>query len=210
MTDTAEWQCIHTVGFPANRQTRKGFMYYWQVMRRVAARDGDVYGEMTEHRRIFVLFIVNLTVLGLIYGVASAGLSQVVLARLSAGSAGARFSPLAVTVVGVLAVYLLHGASALFVWVFCRGLGGRSRLTPYYLNMGVAGIALWPVAPAVACVQVGLGGAYLVAAVFMAGAWGAAVQYAAVQAASGLSHAKMTAAVIATLTYIGCFLYLWI
>lgn len=210
MTDTAEWQCTHTVSVPVTRQWRNRVMRYWQMMLRVLSCDTDVFTELADGQRLFAAGVLNLSVLGLLYGMTSAGLSRTVLAQMPTGGEAISYSPLAVTVVGLLAVYLLLGASALFMWVSCRGLGGHPQLSIHYLNMSVACIALWPAAPAVACLQVGLGGLPVMVAAALAGMYGAAVMIAALKAASGLSNIKMAVAVIGTLIYTGCFLYLWI
>jgi hypothetical protein len=210
MTDAAEWQCIHTAGAPAPRQEMNTIARYMQTMLRVLACDSGAYNELAGGKRLFATGILNLTVLGLLYGMTSAGLSSVVLGQVPSGGEVGSFSTLAVTVVGLLAVYLLLGAAALVMWVSCRGLGGRPQLSPHYLNMSVACIALWPAAPAVACLQVGLGGFPLTVAAAGAGLYGVAAMISALKAASGLSNWKMAAALIGALIYSGCFLYLWI
>jgi hypothetical protein len=170
---------------------------------------GGAFTELARRQMLFAAGIANLAVLGLLYGLTGAGVSHLVLARLD-GGAGAAFSPLAVTVVGLVAVFLIHGAAVLFLWVFCRGLGGRRQLAPHYLNMAAACIALWPAAPAVVLFQAGLGGVAALAVAALFGAWGGAVLMVAVRAASGLSPVKTAVAVTAALIYAGCFLYLWI
>lgn len=207
MNETAEWECIHTVGGADGPGVGRAVTRYGRTALRIMAGDATVYRELATRGMLPRIGIIHLSILGLLYGFAGAVLSGAVLA--SAQPGGIAFSPLAVAVVGVLVVFLIHGAAALFFWVFCRGLGGHAGLAPYYLSTAAAAMVLWPAAPAMACIQVGLGGVPLMAATAFVAAWGAAVAMTAIRAASGLSAAKMVVAVLATALYVGCFLYLW-
>jgi len=184
----------------------KAPMSYLDDMKRLLRLDGGAYADIMNRQRSLRYTVINVMVLGLIYGAASLYFSSEVLAR--SGVSDSPYNAMLVVMVGVSVAFLVHGAAALFIWVFCRALGGCPQFLPPYLNLGAAAIAAWPLAPFAARLQVApnvlSGAAALVAAVYAL-----SVGYTAVQAAAGLSRGKMLVCAIATLIYAGCFLYLW-
>jgi len=150
---------------------------------------------------------VNVLILGLIYGLAAIYFSQPVLNGSS--SAGAGYNTLLILMVGATVAFLMHAGAALFLWVFCRGIGGSPLFGPVYIGLGAAAIAFWPVAPGLAALQAGCLGPVLAVFTLAAVINAAAVVYAALRTVTGLSHLKMTIAAVVSLIYIACFMYLW-
>jgi hypothetical protein len=169
--------------------------------------DGGVYAEITARNLALRYSVINVALLGLIYGAAALHFSRPVLER--SGAFEGHYNPLLVVMVGVSLAFLMHGGAALFIWVFCRALGGCAIFMGPYLNLGAAAIAVWPMAPLVALLQVEPAGFTAWAATLASAAYAIAVGYTAVQAAAGLSRLKMFLCAAATLFYVACFLYLW-
>lgn len=182
-------------------------MAYLDDMKRLLGLDGTVFAEFGAGNRALRYTVLNVSLLGLIYGTATLYFSRQVLAQ--SGVANGHYNALVVVMVGLSVAFLMHGAAALFVWVFCRALGGCPDFLPPYLNLGAAAIALWPLAPLVARLQAFPPNPVIWAATLAAAAYALAAGYTAVQAAAGLSRGKMVLCGLATLGYIACFLYLW-
>ena len=81
---------------------------------------------------------------------------------------------------------------------------------PPYLSLGVAAIALWPLAPAVSALQIGPGGKDTWAYVVVMALYAGAVAYMGLHQASGLSRFKMAVVGVVSIINVGCFLYLWL
>jgi len=150
---------------------------------------------------------VNVMIFGLIYGLAAIYFSQPVLGATS--QAGAGYNTLLILMVGASVAFLMHAGAALFLWVFCRGIGGNPLFSPVYMGLGAAAIAFWPLAPGLAALQAGFMGPALAIFTLAAAVNAAAVVYTAIRTVAGLSHLKMTIASVAALIYISCFMYLW-
>ena len=176
-------------------------------MRRILFLDASVYTEISSAALRYC--VVNVTVVGLIYGISAVWFSERLIAQ-AGGPATWNFNPLVVILAGASIAFLLHGGAALFFWVFCRGIGGRPAFLPLYLNMGVAAISYWPLAPVTAAYQSGGTGPAGHLYTIIAAAYALSVTFIAVKQSSGLSHVKALVAVAACIIYIGCFLYLWI
>ena len=183
-------------------------MKYVEHMIQVLKMDSTVYQVLASIRLPLRYAMINVTLLGLIYGVASIQFATALLARQP--GAAASFNPLMIFMAGLSIAFFMHGGLSLFVWVFCRGMGGNEQFMPTYLAIGIAAIGLWPLAPALSAFQSGAFGAVLAGYVMVATLYGASVIVVAVRAASGLSTVKMALAAAATVGYVGCFLYLWL
>ncbi|BBO76399.1 hypothetical protein DSCW_38160 [Desulfosarcina widdelii] len=183
-------------------------MDYLRHMMRILKLDATVYDELAAGGLPMRYCMINVTVLGLIYGLASTQFAKQLLA--AKPDAAVAFNPLMILMVGISIAFFMHGGLSLFVWVFCRGIGGNPQFMPTYLYIGMSALALWPLAPAVSAFQAGLTGGALNGYAAAAVLYGAAVIFVAVKAASQLSPVKMTLAALATMVYIGCFLYLWL
>jgi hypothetical protein len=144
--------------------------------------------------------IGHVSVLGLIYGGTAAWLSRDLLQ-------GRRLFQL--TLAGVPVAFLMHAGAALFLWVFLKALGGKASFLSAYFLMGVAAISLWIFAPFLAMIQVRPPSTILLGAFVLTGVYGLAATARTIQQAFALSNTRMTIALSAAVTYIGCFLYLW-
>lgn len=187
---------------------KEAAMIYFQHMMRILKLDGTVFNELAPTRLPMRYTILNVSLLGLIYGMASIQFARTMLA--GRPDAAVSFNPLMILMVSVSIAFFMHGGLSLFVWVFCRGIGGSPQFLPAYLNIGTAAIAFWPLAPVVSALQSGASQAGLTACLVIAGGYAASVVFVAVKAASGLTAVKMSLAAVATVVYVGCFLYLWL
>jgi hypothetical protein len=176
---------------------------YFNDMTAVLRLDAEVWPRLGQSRRALHYTVANVLSLGLIYG-----LSVLVFGRRLLDP-GATFNPLLIMMVGISVAFLVHGGAALYIWMFCRGIGGTAAFFPFYLHVGVAAIGFWFAAPAVALAQTGARGPalwlYLAASFFYA----LAVLYPAVRQAAALSNRRMAIAAVLTLIFVGCLLYLW-
>jgi hypothetical protein len=179
-------------------------MTYFTDMMAVLRLDASVWTRIAPSRKVLYYTMANVLSLGLIYG-----LSVLVFGRRLL-EPGATFNPLLIMMVGVSVAFLVHGGAALYIWMFCRGIGGTAAFFPFYFHVGVAAIGFWFAAPAVALVQSGVrnGPVWLYLAISLV--YGFAVLYPAVRQASRLSHVRLAGAFALTFVFVGCFLYLWV
>jgi hypothetical protein len=175
-------------------------------MRQVLAWRSGVYATIAAASRALRYCVVNVSLLGLVYGSSALYLSGAVVGN---GGGPTQFNPPMILMAGMSVAFLMHGGAALFCWVFCRGIGGNPFFMPIYLNLGIAAMALLPLAPALAALQAGVRGGPLLVYTGVATLYAAGVLYTAMRQAAGLAHWKMALAAAAALIYIGCFLYLW-
>ncbi len=183
-------------------------MAYPRDLWRVLTLDGSVYADLHARNRALAVCVAHVALLGLIYGAASAHFGRQVLA--AGGDPAAAFNPLFIVLMGVSLGFLMHAGAALFVWVFCRGLGGCAGFMPPYLNLGIAAAAAWPLAPVLVALQAGGASSWLTAGGWLLAGYAALAAFVAVRAAAQLTPLRMALAAVATLIYIACFLYLWV
>jgi len=186
------------------------FTSYPRHMLQLLALDSAAVRDLFKQGLALGYCSVNVLIFGLIYGFSAIYFSQPVLGQNGGPAAGATFSPLIILMVGASVAFLMHAGAALFLWVFCRGIGGSQLFSPVYLGMGAAAIAFWPVAPGMAALQAGCLGPVLALFSLAAALYTAAVVYVTIREVSGLSHPKMAIAFLVTFIYIGCFMYLWV
>lgn len=186
---------------------RRLIALYPRHMLKLLSLKGTVMRDIFEKGLALPYCSANVLVLGLIYGLAAIYFSQPLLNGSS--SAGAGYNALLILMVGATVAFLMHAGAALFLWVFCRGIGGSPLFGPVYMGLGAAAIAFWPVAPGLAALQAGCLGPVLAVFTLVAAVNAAAVVYAALRTVTGLSHLKMTIAAVVSLIYIACFMYLW-
>ena len=184
-------------------------MIYFYHMPRVLRLDASVYRDIYSRNAALWYCVINVLGLGLIYGLVSVYFSSHVLDQMAQQGA-VSVSRLVILLVGLSVAFLMHGGAALFIWVFCKALGGCRQFMPPYLNLGISAIALWPVAPALSALQSGYRDPALLIYLAVVLPYAAAVMYVAIREVSQLSTVKMIAAAVLTVVYIGCFLYLWL
>lgn len=152
--------------------------------------------------------ILNLVILGLIYGCSAAFFSRLVLSQ--KGFDIDSFNAVKIIIAGVPAAFLLHAGAALFIWVFLRAIGGKANFIMSYFHIGVAAISLWPLAPVVAALQTGSQQPLMWGLAFIFTGYAFALSVRVIKASFQLSCIRMTIATTVTVIYIGCFLYLWV
>ncbi len=183
-------------------------MNYFLRMKRLLTLDGTVYEEIFNQNMALRYCVVNVLIAGLIYSVSSIQFSKMLLKDSNTlGQVG--FNPIVVIMVGMSVAFLMHAGAALFIWVFCRGIGGCPQFMIPYLNLGIASIIIWPLAPAFSALSAGITEWPLYVYTAIVSVYALRVGYISVKCASGLSDKKMIIAAVATLIYVGCFLYLW-
>ena len=181
-------------------------MTYLSAMLQLLTLRSEVYARIAGAGRTLRYCVVNVSLLGLLYGASAFYLSGFALE----GAAGpVRVNPLMILMAGMSVAFLMHGGAALFFWVFSRGIGGNPLFMPIYLNLGIAALALFPLAPALAALQAGVRSGGVLVYTTVGTIYAAAVLYVAMRQAANLAHWKMALAVAAAVIYIGCFLYLW-
>lgn len=185
-------------------------MKYFPAMQSVLALDESIYGRIMVHEASIRYSTINVGIFGLIHAVSSLLFSRTLLS-----GEGLPYTPDGATqafmvLMGIAVAFLLHGGAGLFFWAFARGVGGRTAFLPVYFNLGIAFIGLWPLAPILAALQVQWGSPLLYGATLLASGYGLLVIFGAVKNAAGLSLLRMALAMLLTISYIGCFLYLWL
>lgn len=184
-------------------------MNYIQHMTRVLKFEEDVYREIITSNKLSLWYTsLNVSILGIIYGLSSIHFSRYILSPETTEDISFQIK-LMLVLIGVSLSFLIHGALSLFVWVFSRGFGGSTFFLPVYLALGIAYIALWPLAPALAAFQVEIGGVLIHIYSLAVILYGITVMFHAIKSASGLPFNRMLVVIVVVIIYIGCFMYLW-
>ena len=151
--------------------------------------------------------IINVLVLGLIYGGAASLFSRMVLVQ--RGFDPETFNAAKIILAGIPVAFFMHAGASLFIWVFLKAMGGRANFMVAYFHIGAGAIALWPVAPFAAVLQIGVSNPLLIGLTLALSLYAFAANFRVIQKAFSLSGPRMALATGVTLMYIGCFLYLW-
>ena len=159
-------------------------------------------------KRLQYYAIINVLVLGVIYGCSAALFSRAIL--LENGFDATAYNPLKIIVAGIPVAFFMHAGAALFIWVFLKAMGGKANFLTSYFYIGMAAISLWVVAPFVAALQIGTTSVGITVLTGIFSLYALAVNIKVIKAAFQLSFIKMTIASSVTLMYISCFLYLWV
>ncbi len=159
-------------------------------------------------KRLQYYAILNVLILGLIYGCSAALFSRVIL--MDNGFDATAYNPLKIIIAGIPVAFFMHAGAALFIWVFLRAIGGKANFLTSYFYIGVAAISLWLVAPFVAFFQIGATSIVITILTAIFALYAFAVNVKVIKATFQLSTLKMTIATSVTLMYISCFLYLWV
>lgn len=183
-------------------------MNYFTRMKRLLLLDETVYRELVERKLMQQYCIINVSIAGIIYGLSSVYFSRVIMNSVQTFNPF-RFDALLVVLVGISMAFLMHAGAALFLWVSCRGISGTARFLPIYMTLGVSCIGFWPLAPALSALIAGVSGPLIYAFTITITTYLLILGYTAVRWAAELSKWKMIVAGLATIIYVGCFLYLW-
>ncbi len=178
-------------------------MTYFNDMIAVLRLDAGIWSRIARSSKALHYTVANVLILGIVYG-----LSVLVFGRRLL-EPGASFNPVLIMMVGVSVAFLIHGGATLYIWMFCRGIGGTTTFLPFYLNAGVAAIGFWLAAPALALAQTGARGGALSLYLFASVLYALAVLYPAVRQASALSNTRMAIAAVLTVVFVCCFMYMW-
>ncbi len=153
--------------------------------------------------------ILNVTILGLIYGFSAAYFSRIVL--IESGFEASSINFVKIILAGVPIAFLMHAGASLFIWVFLKAIGGKNNFIGAYFNMGLAAISLWPVAPFAAAFQSGIiTHSFIIGLASATIFYGFAVNFMVLKTSYQLPRFKMITASLVSILYIGCFLYLWV
>ena len=180
-------------------------MTYFTAIKAVVQLEEAVYPELAVSGKIARYAVINVMALGAIHALFSLYFSDMLLSP-GVSFAGKVFFVAA----GIGVAFLVHAGAALFLWVFTRGAGGRVEFLPMYMNIGVALVALWPLAPFLSAVQSGMGGVGLYILLGAASLFGFVVLFTAAKNASQLSAIRMAAAMVVCLVVIASMLYIWL
>ncbi len=152
--------------------------------------------------------MLNVLILGLIYGSSAALFSQSLLE--GKAIAFEEINRLKIIIAGIPVAFFIHAGAALFIWVFLKALGGKSDFITSYFHIGSATISLWPLAPFAAVLQLGNRSGLLLLFTAVFSIYAFAVNFLVIKQVFRLSIIRMTLATAVTLMYITCFLYLWV
>ena len=182
-------------------------MNYIAAMRSILQLDEKIYHDVHVAGKAATFCMVNVLVCGLLYGF----FVMHFIGSMVQDTVAAQAVPAATVIMyGVGTTFLMHAGAALYLWVFSRGFGGRTAFLPVYLNLGLAFIGLWPLAPFLAAWQAGLGGAFVHVFLVLTAMYGFSVIFMSTKNASGLSMARMSVAMLVTLIVVGSLLSLWL
>ncbi len=117
---------------------------------------GHTFSLKTEKdvKRLQLYCIINVLVLGVIYGCSAALFSRILLGDSGFSADSANMAK--VIIAGIPVAFFMHAGAALFIWVFLKAMGGKADFMSAYFHIGAAGISLWPLAPFAALLQAGL------------------------------------------------------
>ena len=152
--------------------------------------------------------MLNVAVLGILYGLSAALLSRAALMERSLDTGTVNLFK--IIMAGIPVAFLMHAGAALFIWVFLKAVGGKANFLTAYFNLGLSSVALWPLAPVTAALQAGMKTPWLAGVGLGLGIYGCTIGLKVLKETFALSQAKMAIATSVTIVYIGCFLYLWI
>lgn len=181
-------------------------MTYFVCMSRLLRFDMELFNTFNAKKRQYTC-MMNVAILGLLYGLSAASFSNVLLVR--QGLQPQAVNLVKIVVAGLPTAFLMHAGAALFVWVFLKAIGGKASFLLAYFDMGVAAISVWPLAPVTAALQAGIRSDWLLIAGVCLALYGFAVNLRVLKKTFCLSQGRMVTATSVTVIYIGCFLYLW-
>ncbi|MDD9302199.1 MAG: hypothetical protein HUK40_07575 [Desulfobacter sp.] len=151
--------------------------------------------------------IINVLILGLVYGCSAALFAKMTL--VDKGFDATSVNTAKIIIAGIPVAFFMHAGAALFIWVFLKAMRGKANFMISYFYIGAAAIALWPLAPFVAVLQIGAFSVLLIVLTFLLALYAFAVNVQVIKKAFQLSALRMAIATSVTVMYISCFLYLW-
>ena len=152
--------------------------------------------------------LINVLILGLIYGTSAIFLSKPILAQ--GGHVLETPMMIKILMAGASIAFLMHAGASLFFWVFFKAVGGALPFNMIYFKIRQASISLWPLAPFLASFQAGLRHPILTVATLFFSGYALLINYRQILAITKLTGFKLSIAFIIAFIYISCFLYLWV
>ncbi|MCG8403108.1 MAG: hypothetical protein MJA84_16175 [Firmicutes bacterium] len=184
-------------------------MAYFSYLSRLYRFDFSVFTPGELPARPFLSAFCNVLVAGLLYGVSSLLLNLEQLAVFT-DAFSRNVASFLIILSGVLVALVVHAGGTLFIWTFCRGVGGSTGLLNYYVGTGFAVPLLWPALPFLAAFGAGYTDLLVLAVLAVGAAAFLAALVASLREVSGLRTARLAAALSLTAVFVGCFLYLWL
>lgn len=185
-------------------------MNYASAVQAVLKLDETVYPAIMAEKRTGRYCVINVLVFGILHALFSLHFSEALLAAGQSSGPVPIITQILFIIIGAAVAFLMHAGGALFLWVFSRGIGGNTAFLPVYFNLGISFAGLWPLAPILAALQSGVKGPALYGVFVLASAYALAVVFFGTKSASGLSAARMGAAMATAIVFVTSFMYLWI
>ena len=182
---------------------------YITYLARVFRFDFSVYQPQSLPASPFIYTFLNVFLAGLIYGLFSL---QFNLGQLEAfpDAYSRNFTAVLIVLSGISVVIMAQAASSLFIWTFCRGVGGNTGLINYYVGTGMVMPVFWLALPFYAAMGAGLTGTLVSTLAAITTAAAVVSLVASVKEASGLAAGRLTIAIALVVIFVGSFLYLWV
>jgi hypothetical protein len=185
-------------------------MSYFAAMQSILKLDEQAYQAVHAAGRAVTFCLINVLVFGLLHALSALHFMGSMLQEGAAGQVMATPVKIQFITLGIAVAFLMHAGAALFLWVFSRGIGGRTAFLPVYFNLGLSFIGLWPLAPVLAAVQAGVGGPVAYVFLGLASIYGLGVIFMGTKNASGLSMLRMSVAMLVAIIVVISLLSLWL
>ncbi|HBX24274.1 MAG TPA: hypothetical protein DEF34_11690 [Desulfotomaculum sp.] len=184
-------------------------MSYLRYLGRLFRFDFSVFSPGGLPARPFLFSFINVFIVGLLYGSFSLLYNQQQLSVFT-DSFSKNLTAGLIVLSGALVALIVHAGASLFIWTFCRGVGGNTGLIYYYVATGLAVPLLWLAMPFLSAYNAGLTSYFILIAIAFPLAAFLASMAASLKEASGLSVPRLVAGLSLTVVVVGSFLYLWL
>ena len=182
-------------------------MNYLKAMKNVLGLNPAFLQKNSSLKALQTYSIVNVLVLGLIYGSSAAFFSRFIMADLGLSSSA---NITKIIIAGIPVAFLVHAGASLFIWVFLKGAGGKADFLSAYFYIGTASVSFWLLAPILALFQAGQPSLPVMILASVLVLYAFFVNVKIIQMVFRLSSIRMAFATSITLIYISCFMYLWV
>jgi len=184
-------------------------MDYFNAMWRVLRIEEKVYPEIYSRGLTSRYAMLNVFILGLLYGLFSLSFLSAELFQ-DFDPASVLITKVIVVVTGIFVAFLLHLGAAFLFWTFCRAMGGEVRFIPTYFNLGVAVVPLWLAVPGLTALRAGWHNPLIAVYTAAAGVYAFSSFFIAAKSTFGYSYKKMCIAMAMMLVFTVSFLALWL
>lgn len=184
-------------------------MAYFNYLGKLYRFDFSVFTPRELPAHPFLRTIINVMMAGFLYGGFSLLFNMQQLA-IFVDSFSRNLTAGLIILTGIMVALILHAGATLFIWTFCRGVGGNTGLLEYYVVTGFAIPLLWAGMPFLAAQNAGVNSFLVVIPLAVTAAAFLAALVASLKEVSGLPVSRLAAAFSLTVVFVGCFLYLWL